>query len=90
MKAAQVWNTSKSSAGKDTIDLPIVDVKLISNVAGVNIGLGPMFTHLPFGTRVQELPTFVSMVDTAIRVIDGPFIGETGTVLNSDLSDERP
>lgn len=89
-KAAGIWNAGKSSTGADTVDLPIVDVKLISNPAGVDIGLGPVYTHLPPGTRVRELPVFVSMIETMIEVVDGPFIGETGKVRNSDLSDERP
>jgi hypothetical protein len=89
LKAAGMWNTTKSSNGADTVDLPLADVKLINNVSGVNIGLGPMYTHLPFGTRVVEEPAFVSMTQTRIRVVDGPFIGEVGFVNNSDLSDER-
>jgi hypothetical protein len=90
MKAAEIWNTSKSATGANTVDLPIQDVKIISNVAGVNIGLGPTYTHLPMGTRVRELPVFVSMTHTRIQVVHGPFTGETGDVPNSDLRDERP
>lgn len=89
LKAAEKWNTSKSSSNAATLDLPLVDVKVISNVAGVQFGLGPVYTTLPFGTRVRALPTFVSMTETMIEVVDGPFIGETGVVNNSDLSDER-
>ncbi|MGB8191535.1 MAG: hypothetical protein WCF67_06425, partial [Chitinophagaceae bacterium] len=88
-KAAQIWNAAKSSTGADTVDLPIVDVKLISNPAGVDLGPGPTLTHIPAGTRVRELPVFVSMIETMIEVVDGPFIGQSGAVNNSDLSDER-
>lgn len=90
MKAAGLWNASKTSTGADSVDLPLVDVKLINNPAGVNIGLGPVYVHLPAGTRVRELPVFVSMIETAIEVVDGPFIGQKGNVNNSDLRDERP
>lgn len=89
MKAAQLWNTGKTSSGGATIDLPIEDVKLISNPRGVNIGLGPIYTHLPFGTRVVILPGFPSMLDSMIRVVDGPYTGETGVVPTIELADER-
>lgn len=89
MKSAEIWNASKSASGEDTLDLPIVDVKVISNPAGVNIGLGPVYTNLPMGTRVVEMPGFPSMTETYIRVVDGPYTGETGKVNNSDYRDER-
>lgn len=90
MKAAEKWNTTKTSTGKNTVDLPIRDVKLISNISGVNIGPGPVFVHLAFWTRVVVLPGFPSVTESYIRVVDGPHTGETGRVQNSDLSDERP
>ncbi len=90
MKAAGLWNASKTSTGKNTVNLPLEDVQLISNLTGVDIGLGPVFTHLPFGTRVVVQPGLPSMTESFIRVVDGPFTGETGQVLNSELSDERP
>lgn len=89
MTAAGIWNAAKDSTGADTLDLPIVDVKYI-NTFGVRIGLGPMYTYLPYGTRVEVLPGFPSMFETNIRVVDGPNTGETGTVPTLDLSDERP
>ncbi|MCP4366860.1 MAG: DUF4157 domain-containing protein [Deltaproteobacteria bacterium] len=89
MKAAEIWNASKTSTGSNTVDLPIKDVKLISNFAGVDIGLGPVYIHLPKGTRVVEMPGFPSMTETYIRVVDGPYTGKTGKVPNSDLVDER-
>lgn len=89
-KAAQIWNAGTSATGAATVDLPIVDVKLISNPAGVSIASGTGTTLLPRGTRVQEIPTRVSLTHTMIRVVDGPFVGQTGWVPNGDLSDERP
>ncbi len=89
LKAAEIWNASKTSKGKDTLNLPSKDVKLISNPKGVNIGPGPLYTYLPKGTRVVETPGFPSMVETYIKVIDGSHVGKTGKVMNSDLSDER-
>lgn len=89
MKAAELWNASKTSSGANTVNLPIEDVQLISNPAGVNIGLGPVYTHLPMGTRVVVMPGFPSMLESNIRVVDGPHTGETGKILNADMSDER-
>ena len=89
MKSAGLWNASKDSTGKNTVDLPVEDVQLISNPAGVDIGLGPVYTHLPVGTRVVIMPGFPSMIESFIRVVDGSFTGETGKVKNSDMTDER-
>jgi hypothetical protein len=88
LKAAEIWNKGKT-AGDKNIPLPVDDVKLISNAAGVNIGLGPIYTHLAKGTRVVVTPGFTRMGESNIRVVDGPYTGETGTVSNSDLADER-
>jgi hypothetical protein len=30
MKAAEIWNAARTSTGRDTVDLPIVDVKVTS------------------------------------------------------------
>ena len=89
LKAAEIWNKGKSSAKEKNIPLPTEDVQLISNTAGVDIGLGPIYAHLPFGTRVVKIPGFALMTESFIKVVDGPYTGETGKVQNSDLSDER-
>lgn len=89
LKAAEIWNTGQTSAKEKNIPLPTEDVQLINNKTGVNIGLGPVYKHLSFGTRVVKLPGFVSMTESSIKVVDGPYTGETGQVQNSDLTDER-
>lgn len=89
LKSAEIWNTTKTSKGEDTLNLPTPDVKTVSNILGVDVGLGPVYAKAPFGTRVVVLPTFVNMMQSEIRVVDGPLTGETGTVFNSDLADER-
>lgn len=89
LKAAEIWNANKSSTGGDRLDLPVPDVKFISNPMGVNVGLGPVYSRIPFGTRVIVLPGFVNMIQSEVQVVDGPHTGQTGTVLNSDLMDER-
>ena len=88
MKAAEIWNKSKTGKGKDTLDLPTQDVKLVKNILGVKIGLGPVFTQIPFGTRVVETG-FASMTKVNIKVVDGPYVGMTGQVDVADLMDER-
>jgi Domain of unknown function (DUF4157) len=90
MTAAGIWNTAKDSTGANTLDLPVVDVKYINKFTGVRFGLGPVYTYLPYGTRVEVLPGFISMFEVNIRVVDGPNTGETGKVGILDLSDERP
>ena len=88
MKAAEIWNTQSSSSGASNLKLPTQDVHYINNFMGVQGGLGPLFTTIPYGTRVV-ITNFVDMTQSDIRVVDGPLIGETATVNNSDLTDER-
>ncbi len=90
IKAAEMWNASKTPAGSSTIDLPLEEIYLVSNFSGVNIGLGPVYTHLPFGTRVSVSIAAPFMNDVPVRVADGPYVGETGTIKSTDLMDERP
>ncbi len=99
MKSAQVWNASKSSAGDETVDLPIIDimttktpVTLIMPIPWVNI-------NLPVGTRLQvlEAANFIN-TDTKVKVVDGPHVGNVGQISQSDwgtfpfqnIADERP
>jgi len=89
LKAAEIWNQGQSSAKEKNIPLPTEDVQMVGNFLGVNIGLGPVYTNLPFGTRVVKLPGFVSMTESLIKVVDGPYTGQTGQVKNGDLTDER-
>jgi hypothetical protein len=87
LKAGEIWNATKSSTGADTVDLPLPDVKIISNAAGVDIQGGKI--HLGPGARVIDLGALVSMTHKMIRVVDGPFVNEVGWVPNADVSDER-
>ncbi|WP_339734491.1 DUF4157 domain-containing protein [uncultured Sunxiuqinia sp.] len=90
LKAAEIWNTTKTSKGESSLNLPVEDVKWINNIMGVDIGLGPLYTHLPWGTRVVVLPGFAPFGSSLIKVVDGPFTGETGEVEDRYLLDERP
>lgn len=94
LKAGQVWNASKTPVGnKDTVDLPIPDVKLISGpvtlVAAPPRGAIP----LPVGTRVVITKNLAAPATTGtIRVVDGMHHGLVGDVDAAEwpnIKDER-
>jgi hypothetical protein len=95
MKSAEVWNASKSSTGADTIDLPLVDVKITT--APITGQYPPGFIgpplQIPAGTRVQILRNAtLPSTNGQIRVVDGTFAGITLDVTPSDMAsliDER-
>jgi hypothetical protein len=97
LKAAQIWNTGKSSTGAANLPLPTVDVHLVNKDAGVvlNEGLtGPYRQpRLPRGTRVQIIdrnstdPAGARKAD--VKIVDGPETGARGWLNAADLSDER-
>ena len=79
MKAAELWNKSKTSGNKDTLDLPII--------AAVHIYAGPYDDLLDIppvasinpATRVRRLPTTDKM-DVYVEVLEGPSRGVRGYV----------
>lgn len=94
MKAGQLWNAAKTSTGDNTVDLPIVDVKMTT--AQVTLMRHPPFldVSLSSGTRLQIIrewsPPFLA---GEVKVIDGPYTGLRGEVSYTDwrsISDERP
>jgi hypothetical protein len=97
MKAAELWNASKSSTGAETVDLPIVDVKITTAPITRKTPAGADFTVAPLtiliGWRVQIIRN-ATPPDTngQIRVVDGPLAGEELEVSPADmanLKDER-
>jgi hypothetical protein len=96
MKAAQIWNDAKTSAGAETIDLPVVDVKVTTaTITGVYPPgfVGPP-SAIPAGTRVQILQNAAPPnTNGRIKVVDGPFTGQTLEIRPADMAnlrDERP
>jgi len=105
MKSAEIWNAAKDSTGADTVNLPIVDVKIttarISEVIPPATSSPfspqpPLMTPLvrersiPAGTRIQILTYGASLITGGerlpqIKIIDGPFTGETMSILGADL-----
>ncbi|WP_053002431.1 eCIS core domain-containing protein [Kordia jejudonensis] len=94
LKAAEIWNSSKSSTGANTLNLPVPDVKLTtSSITAIN---PPGFTgpplSIPANTRVVIVRNATAAVNGEIRVVDGDFVGNRLTVSAADigtLSDER-
>ena len=84
--ASELWNISKTSKGKETIDLPVVDVKVInrddvklySDPIDAMIEIGPG-TPLPRGTRIRVLDTTDPFIHQ-IEVVDGPMTGQRGYI----------
>lgn len=92
LKAAEIWNASKTPSGnKDTVDLPIPDVKVVSGL--VNIKSRPGTFPLPVGTRIVITRDLVPPATTgAIKVVDGMHHGLTGEVDAAEwpnIKDER-
>lgn len=94
LKAGQVWNASKTPVGnKDTVDLPIPDVKLVSGSVKLVAAPPRGEIPLPVGTRVVITRDLVAPATTGtIRVVDGMHHGLTGDVDAAEwpnIKDER-
>lgn len=96
IKSAEIWNASKSSTGADTVNLPIVDVKITT--APITGQYPPNFIgpplQIPAGTRVQIIRNATPpSTNGEIKVVDGIFTGNTLEVTPADMAnlrDERP
>jgi hypothetical protein len=97
MKSAELWNASKSSTGADTVDLPIIDVKVTTGpikevlpASSTSIPMSSAGRTIDPGTRVQMV--FFGSSSAAgeslprIKILSGVFIGSTITISVSDLS----
>ncbi|HHG86653.1 MAG TPA: DUF4157 domain-containing protein [Bacteroidetes bacterium] len=94
LKAGEKWNNGKTSGGTDTIDIPLVDVKLA--VRPITDNLPPDFIgpplQIPTGTRVKILKDGGAIGESKIEVVDGIFTGQVLTIKPADLlslKDER-
>jgi hypothetical protein len=94
MKSAEIWNASQSSTGANTIDLPIVDVKLTTGTVTLLLPAPMQNIALPVGTRVQIIRAWhPPLLNGEIKVVDGPHTGITGEVSYQEwgnITDERP
>jgi hypothetical protein len=92
VKSAEIWNASKSSTGANTVDLPIVDVKIATTpITGVYPPgfVGPPL-QIPAGTRLQIIRNATPpSTNGQIRVVDGEFTGRTLEVLPADMANIR-
>src|SRR5690606_7874750 len=70
LKAAELWNASKDSSGTNTLDLPVIDVKVVST-SSITLSLPIPLTPvtLPVGTRIEVIkPWHPPMADDAFAV----------------------
>ncbi len=87
-RASELWNQKQTSEGKETIDLPVVDVKVISqddvkifsNPIDAMIELSPG-TPLPRGTRIRILDASDILVHK-VEIVDGPMTGRRGYIID--------
>lgn len=98
--ASELWNKAKTSTGQETIDLPIVNVKVTSqaktqlyaSVADAASKATAAGTTLPASTRFRILHTIFVLDPPAhkIEIVDGPLTGQTGYILEEGgYRDER-
>ena len=92
-KASELWNKAKTSEGKETIDLPVVSVKVITG-ANAQLFADPGDAQsvmipgrpLPIGTRFRILRTvqyvWVHPV-IYVEIVDGPLTGQRGYILDT-------
>jgi len=92
MKAAELWNNSKSSLGDDTINLPLVDVKVVKNAPITLTRTNSTIVSLPEGTRIRILRVATNTQAGQIIIVDGPNTGIEGEISFTDwtnIQDER-
>ncbi|MGC1247194.1 MAG: DUF4157 domain-containing protein [Spirulinaceae cyanobacterium] len=93
MKSAELWNASKTSTGADTVDLPVVDVKITKGAVTLTPPAPMQTIALPVGTRLQIIQEWhTPLLNGTVKVIDGPHTGITGKVSPGEwgnIADER-
>ncbi len=96
-RASELWNKAKTSEGKETIDLPVVSVKVIAGAneelfANPDDAQGSSMipgTPLPVGTRFRVLRDAQYVVVHPviyIEIVDGPLTGQRGYILTTVAS----
>ena len=83
MKAAELWNASKSSNKDDTVDLPIVQVMKTKNSINLVRPVPMTSLTLSVGTRLQIVQG-VPLLNTRVKVVDGPHTGQVGEIMQSE------
>ena len=93
LKAAEIWNTGKSSTGAANVNLPVPDVKVTTGPVKLQPPIPMRDIDLLPGTRLVIVTDLVGpMLSGTVRVVDGPHTGITGEVEAaewSNISDER-
>lgn len=92
-RASELWNTAKTSEGKDTIDLPVTNVHVINSANAEFFATAKdaqpgraAGTPLPIGTRFRILRDvqYVWLNPVVhIEIVDGPMTYRRGYIRNS-------
>jgi len=93
MKAAEIWNKGKSSAGAANVQLPTVDVKVTTGPVTLKPPVPMVDIALLPGTRLQVITEWVApLLAGTVKVVDGPHTNVTGEVDAAEwgnIADER-
>lgn len=91
MESAEIWNNGTTRDGADTLDLPLVDVKVTT--APITQVLPPDFAgpalQIPAGTRVQVINAGAEGGIGVLRVVDGQYVDATIDVSAADMANLR-
>ena len=99
-RASELWNKAKTSGGKETIDLPVVSVKVVTG-ANAQLFANPSDAHsvmipgtpVPVGTRfriLRDVQYVLVHPVIHIEIVDGPLTGQRGYILDTvAYGDER-
>ncbi len=90
LQSAEAWNASKTSTGKETLDLPLETVFL-------NAAPTSLFSDAEMKTKTKDLPASTRMVNRLctthgsykMRIVDGPDVGKEGYVDQTKIQRER-
>jgi hypothetical protein len=91
MKSAELWNNGTTATGGSTLDLPTVAVKVTTAPVTQKLPrdfIGPPL-QIPAATRVQVVTPATATVNGTIRVVDGPFVGNSLDIDAADMANLR-
>lgn len=85
LAAAKQWNASKTSAGEETIDIPVV-TEIYKTTKAMEVLAGTDKINLPLPTRVKLISKGADPKDPwKVKVIDGPHINKEVSVDSAAL-----
>lgn len=91
MKSAELWNNGTTASGGSTLDLPTVAVKVTTAPITQKLSrdfIGPPL-QIPAATRVSVVAAATATANGKIRVVDGPYVGNTLDIDAADMTNLR-